>query len=263
MKTANPEASSKARNLLKLLNDISGQYILSGQHDYISSGTKYADTLEERIGFRPALWGSDFSFEYEGDEPRRIRHCGPLNLSEPGVDEAFTDRTVDEERRKLVERAVAMHERGHVITLMWHHPFPTYGNRGPYHSIWSFDERPDMETWRELTTPGTTLYDQWRRQADDVARYLRELRDADIPVLWRPYHEMNGVWFWWCKKPGDDGFRKLWKQLFDYFTNEHELNNLLWVWNPNAPRDIPGDEAFAYADYYPGNDCVDVLASDV
>ncbi len=262
-KSVNPRVTARAQGLLDFLCGISGEYTLSGQHDYISSGTKYADAMESLTGHRPALWGSDLSFEYDGDEAHRIRHCGPLNLTEPGIDEAFTSETVDSARKKLVERVKMQHERGHVITLMWHHPFPTYGNRGPYHATWAFEQRPDAAVWEELTTEGTALHDAWKRQADGAAECLKALRDADIPVLWRPYHEMNGVWFWWCKKPGPNGFQKLWIQLFEYFTGEHGLNNLLWVWNPNAPRDREGDEAFAYADYYPGSDYVDVLASDV
>jgi mannan endo-1,4-beta-mannosidase len=74
---------------------------------------------------------------------------------------------------------------------------------------------------------------------------------------------MNGVWFWWCRHPGEDGYIKLWRMMYDYFTNHHKLNNLIWVWNPNAPRDKEGDEAYAYIDYFPGLEYVDVLAADV
>ncbi len=259
----NPKASSHAQALLTFLDSIQGKYLLSGQHDFIGSGDKYARLVREITGKFPIVWGSDFSFEYDGNEPRKIRHCGPANLSEPGVDETFLDVSLDQMRDALIVRVKEMHERGHIITLMWHHPFPTFGNRGPYESIWSFDARPDMESWRELTTPGTSLYRAWADQADEVAEYLKQLQQLNIPVLWRPYHEMNGVWFWWCKKPGAEGFQKLYRQLYERFTGHHELNNLLWVWNPNAPRDTPNDEAFAYADYYPGGDCVDVLAADV
>ena len=45
--------------------------------------------------------------------------------------------------------------------------------------------------------------------------------------------------------------------------NHHKLNNLIWVWNANAPRLLPNDEAWAYEDYFPGLECVDVLAADV
>ena len=89
------------------------------------------------------------------------------------------------------------------------------------------------------------------------------MQDANIPVLWRPYHEMNGVWFWWGNKRGEQGFTKLWKMLFNRFTNHHKLNNLIWVWNANAPRDIPKDEGFDYELFYPGHDYVDILATDV
>jgi len=51
--------------------------------------------------------------------------------------------------------------------------------------------------------------------------------------------------------------------MYDYFTNHHQLNNLIWVWNTNAPRDIPGDEAWPYEDFFPGIDYVDILAADV
>jgi mannan endo-1,4-beta-mannosidase len=40
-------------------------------------------------------------------------------------------------------------------------------------------------------------------------------------------------------------------------------DNLIWVWNPNAPRDWENDEAYAYHLFYPGHDYVDILAADI
>jgi len=74
---------------------------------------------------------------------------------------------------------------------------------------------------------------------------------------------MNGGWFWWGDKKGEDGFVKLWKMMYNRFVNHHKLNNLIWVWNANGPRDRENDEAYAYELYYPGNDLVDILATDV
>jgi mannan endo-1,4-beta-mannosidase len=74
---------------------------------------------------------------------------------------------------------------------------------------------------------------------------------------------MNGVWFWWGNKKGKDGIQKLWKMMYDRYVNHFHLNNLLWVWGANGPRDIPGDEAYAYPDFYPGGDYVDVLGTDI
>jgi mannan endo-1,4-beta-mannosidase len=125
------------------------------------------------------------------------------------------------------------------------------------------ENRPDTETWDNLLTEGTELNKDWKDQLDGIAYYLNILQDAGIPVLWRPYHEMNGVWFWWCNHPGEDGFKRLWISMYNYFTFEKGLNNLIWVWDTNAPRDIPGDEAFDYPLFYPGDTYVDILAADV
>ena len=99
---------------------------------------------------------------------------------------------------------------------------------------------------------------------DVIAGYLRQLKDAGVPVLWRPYHEMNGMWFWWCDKKGRDGFRKLWIMMYDRFVNRHHgLDNLIWVWNTNAPRISPGTRPTPTRTSSPGSSTVDVLAADV
>ncbi|MGZ3822569.1 MAG: glycoside hydrolase family 26 protein, partial [Mucilaginibacter sp.] len=117
--------------------------------------------------------------------------------------------------------------------------------------------------WQELVTPNTALNKRWLDQIDKIASYLKLLRDAHVPVLWRPYHEMNGVWFWWGDKKGENGIIKLWKMMYDRFTNYHHLNNLIWIWGANGLRDIPKDQAFHYGYYYPGAEYVDILGADI
>ena len=51
--------------------------------------------------------------------------------------------------------------------------------------------------------------------------------------------------------------------MFDRYVTHHGLTNLVWVWNANGPRDLPADQAYPYAWYYPGPEYVDVLATDV
>src|SRR5690606_553432 len=115
---------------------------------------------------------------------------------------------------------------------------------------------------------GTEIHERWKSQVDVVAWHLRQLRDAKVPVLWRPYHEMNGNWFWWGQKQGDDGYKKLWRMLYHRLVEVHGLNNLLWVFNGNEVRenrDAQGVDhgVHPYATYFPGLDLVDVLATDV
>lgn len=259
----NPNATEKAQNLYNFIQDISSTYTLSGQHNYCGKGSVYTDQLEDLTGKRAVIWGSDFSWCAEGESAPGFQHCGPLNLSAPATEFEFLDISMEEARDQLMEEIKTRYAEGHIITLMWHGCFPTDGDCCEGSSIWAMENRPSKETWNELVTEGTPLNDAWKEGVDKIAAYLTELQNANIPVLWRPYHEMNGVWFWWCNQPGDQGFKRLWIMMYDYFTNHHKLNNLIWVWNPNAPRDRLNDEAWPYADFYPGNEYVDILAGDV
>ena len=260
----NQHASREARALLAFLYSIEGRYTLSGQHNFIATGSLFTDRVREITGRTPLVWGSDFSFAYQGDEPKGFQHCGPLNLTAPGTPVDFTKLTPAEARKQMVATAIEAHRKGHVITLMWHRcPPQANGDACDGKAIWTWDRRPTPAEWDELTKDGTPRNTAWKKQADGVAAYLKELRDAHVPVLWRPYHEMNGIWFWWCDKKGKNGFAKLWRMEYEYFVTHHHLDNLLWVWNTNAPRDKKNDEAYAYEDFFPGLDVVDVLAADV
>ena len=283
----NPKANKKTVKLYNFIQDIQGEYTLSGQHNFVGKGSDYSEQLEEITGKKAIIWGSDFSFCVEGEDAMRFQHCGPANL--PAIpwerfkarrdsiargdsvaprprltrEPEFIDITLDEARSMTIKEIKARHAEGHIITLMWHGCFPTDGDCCEGSSIWAMENRPSSEQWDELVTGGTELNDAWKVNADKIAGYLKQLQDTGIPVLWRPYHEMNGVWFWWCNHKGDQGFKRLWIMMYDYFTNHHQLNNLIWVWNTNAPRDIPGDEAWPYEDFFPGIDYVDILAADV
>ena len=262
-KPVNPHATQAAKHLLDFLYTIQGKYTLSGQHNFIGTGSKYTELVKEITGRYPLVWGSDFSFSYQGDEPQKFHHCGPLNLSDPTENTYFTHLSPPEARQNMVRQAIQKHNEGYIITLMWHACPPNFGDCCDGRTIWTLERRPSQEEWDDLTTEGTPLQMAWKQQADTIAEYLHQLKEADVPILWRPYHEMNGVWFWWCNKPGKNGFQKLWIMMYNHYVNHHHLDNLLWVWNTNAPRDTPGDEAFAYETFWPGHEYVDILAADV
>lgn len=232
---ANPQASYEAKRLLNYFREVSGRYILSGQHNYNRSLSIYTERVHELTGKYPALWGSDFII-YETNN-----------------------------RQEVVDEAIKQHEQGAIITLMWHAMRPMDTLSSDFKLNWanSIQGKMSDEEWQELVTPGTPLHTRWLEQIDEVAEYLKVLRDKKIPVLWRPYHEMNGIWFWWGDKKGENGYKRLWINMYDRYVNHHQLHNLIWVWNANAPRDLPNDEAWAYADYFPGKEYVDVLAADV
>lgn len=263
----NENATPEACQLLDFLYSIQGKYTLTGMHNFASGMERYDSVVYAMTGKMPVVWGSDFSFNAVGDNPCDFRHCGPLNLTVPGNRElpcATLSVTTEQQRQLIVDTAIKRHAEGRIVTLMWHCCWPVNCDTCDGDDIWRWaDNLPTQHEWDELLTDGTPLNAAWKKQMDGVAGYLKQLQQAKVPVLWRPFHEMNGVWFWWCGKPGENGFKRLWIAMYDYFTGHHKLNNLLWVWDANAPRTTPGDEAGAYADYYPGSDYVDVLAADV
>jgi len=259
----NSNASPEARQLLEFLYTIKGKYTLTGQHNFAMSGSKYDEMAYEITGKYPVVWGCDFSFNVFGENASKFQHCGPMNLSDPLEPFAFNGLAPGKVRSQMIEEAKKQYQKGHIITLMWHHCPPQYGDSCDGSKVWAMENRPSAAEWDSLVTEGTILNRQWKKQADGIAFYLKQLQKAHVPVLWRPYHEMNGVWFWWCNQKGEQGFPKLWKMIYHYFTDVHKLNNLIWVWNTNAPRDLPNDEAFPYDQFFPGTEYVDVLAADV
>ncbi len=228
-----PDASPEAVKLLRYLYSISGKYTLTGQHCEPLFGSINLASVEKMTGLYPAVFGQDFGF------------------SAPGTWDGINYR------QQIVDEAIRRYHEGFINTIMWHAVRPIEDE--PV----TIDEsvRGDLtdKEWQDLITPGTEINERWKSQVDVIAFFLKQLRNAGVPVLWRPYHEMNGDWFWWGKKDGDNGYKKLYRMLFDRLVNFHGLNNLIWVYNANEVR----ENVFPYDRCYPGDDVVDILATDV
>lgn len=86
---------------------------------------------------------------------------------------------------------------------------------------------------------------------DKAAVMLKGFQDRGIPVIWRPYHEAAGKWFWWGENA--ESHKALWRIMYDRFVNYHGLNNLIWVWTTQGYDD----------DWYPGDAYVDIVGCDI
>lgn len=232
-KPVNPNASPEAVELLSYIYSISGKQTLAGQHCAPLVGSNNLSVVHRWTGHYPAVFGQDFGFSYPG-------YWDGINY-----------------RQRIVDEAIRRHEEGFIITLMWHAVRPTEDEPVTFRE--SIQGDLTDEEWQELVTPGTRLNERWKSQVDVIAWFLKQLEYAKIPVLWRPYHEMNGGWFWWGQKKGEDGYKKLWKMMYDRLVNFHGLDNLIWVYNTNEFKDgvDPHDT------YYPGDEYVDIIATDV
>lgn len=228
IKPVNPSASKEATALLSYLSDLSGKGMISGQHDYLESPDEFNNKLKNASGQYAVLHG------YE---------LGAINNQ--------SEETIAGQRQAVVDSAIKWYKGGGIVAMTFHQNLP--GTSPEWTNVKMNLSQAKFDAY---VTPGTPQYKALIAELDEVAGYLGELRDAGVPVLWRPYHEMNGNWFWWGQK---DNFAKLWDIVYDRMVNTHKLNNLLWVWNPNAPNEW----AEPYSNYYPGASKVDVLAADI
>jgi len=239
-----PNASPEAKALLQLLYSISGKYMLTGQHNY--PNTKDASTRQaaEYTGKTPAVYSQDWGFAKDGNKDSYLA------------------------RPDIVEEVKRQHKLGSIITICWHAVPPTAdepitfqpkkGEPAP-EKLTTVQGQLTDEQFKDVLTPGTELHKRWCAQVDTIAGFLKQLQDANVPVLWRPYHEMNGEWFWWGGRRGEYSTKALYCQMFDRFVNHHKLNNLIWVWSvdrPSTPRR-------QFADYFPGGEYLDVVSLDV
>jgi mannan endo-1,4-beta-mannosidase len=234
IKLVTPGASSEAAELFAFLHSISGMKTLTGQHDQPLFKSAFYQRVYELTGEYPAIKGMDFGF------------------SEPNTLDGINFR------QDLVDEAIEYWKDGTIITLMWHAVPPNMDE--PVTFSQGVQSKLTDKEWNELLTADTELNRRWQSQVDIIAFFLKQLRDAHVPIIWRPYHEMNGNWFWWGGRSGDMGYRKLYTMLFDRLVNYHKINNLIWVFNAN---EISGDWMKPYADFYPGQEYVDILATDV
>ena len=219
----NPNATESARDLMRLLTYLFGQYILTGQYtDYGVHGAEFA-VIREITGQTPAVMGLDM-----------------MDYTPSRVQRGTTSRNV--------EHAIEFHNMGGIVTFCWHWNAPEYYLTGTWYRGFFTDET-NFNLRAALDGDDPRGMELLIRDIDAIAVQLRRLYDADVPVLWRPLHEAAGGWFWWGAS-GPEAHIELWKILFYRLTDYHGLNNLIWLWNGE------------HADWYPGDEYVDIIGED-
>ncbi len=141
---------------------------------------------------------------------------------------------------------------GGIPTFSWHWRDPNQNGDSFNTSETSFDltKAFSNSSYTQWNT-NSTEYKNMIKDIDIIAGYLEELQCAGVTILWRPIHEASGKWFWWGAK-GAEPYKQLYKLLFDRLVNYHQIHNLIWVWNSDGTD----------ADWYPGDEYVDVVGRD-
>ncbi|MBO4981184.1 MAG: beta-mannosidase [Lachnospiraceae bacterium] len=225
----NKEASEEARELLDYLYSVAGKGIITGQHTQ-TNGMEEIAYIREHTGAEPRLTG----FELLAYSP----NINYKDASKECLTEVYENRgTVDTALRWAKET-------GGIVTLSFHWFSPLGGHDKSFYA-----KNTEFDASRVLQE-GTAEKKAFYHDMDVIAIQLKRFQEAGIPVLWRPFHEADGTWFWWGAK-GAAVAKELYLLMFAHYTQVHKLNNLLWVWNCRLPEG------------YPGDDFVDVISVDV
>ncbi len=216
------DKSPEAVNLMNFMEENFGKKMISGVMANDSWNINGAIWVYQQTGKWPAMNGFDYMH---------------LPNSAPGSWIDYSDIAVVQE----------WWNNNGLVTGMWHWEVPLYEGSSDYNS------NPDKTNFdiTKAVTPGTYEYGVVMADMNKVADYLLLLKQANIPVLWRPLHEAAGGWFWWGAKDAES-CKTLWRMMFDLF-KEKGLNNLIWVWTYEP---VGGN------DWYPGDAYVDAVGRD-
>lgn len=226
----NKNSTTNTKKLYSFLKDSYGKYVITGQQcDGGINGNEFK-AIKNLTGDYPALLGLDM-MDYT------------------------PSRTALGASSSAVEKAIEFADKGGIVTLCWHWNAPTeYLNStannsdGWWGGFYTKSSKFDIaKVMNGQDAKGKKLLD---RDIKEIAKQLKRLEKAGVPVIWRPLHEGSGGWFWWGAK-GSDAYKKLWKYLYNELTNTYGCNNLIWVYNGQS------------ADWYPGDEYVDIVGEDI
>ena len=237
-----PVRSEAAVEMLGRMASLSGQkQLMYGHQDDTSYGHSWNGCVDD-----PALEGRSDTKDVCGDYPGIIGF--DLGDVENGADRNLDGVPFDKIRRE----AVAQYLRGGMVTMSWHCDNPLTGG-----DAWDFSNKGTVES----ILSGGSQYEKFQVWLGRVADFLDSIVTPDgtkVPVLFRPWHEHTGSWFWWGQDIcTTEQYVALWRMTFD-FMQARGVNNLLWAYGPGAE---PTSQE-TYLERYPGDDIVDVMGFD-
>lgn len=230
-----PNRTPETESLFFNLNEISSKGIMFGHQDDPLYGVTWEgdsdrSDVKSVVGDYPAVMGFDI---------------GRIEL---GSEKSLDNVNFDIIRQEIINQF----NRGGVITISWHMYNPLTGG-----DSW------DVETKGVVTSilpngENHNKFMSWLKQGADFFNSLVAEDGTKIPVLFRPWHEHTGSWFWWGKDNcTTEEYKQLWLLTYNYFQDQG-VNNLLFAYSPDSQG--PGE---IYMERYPGDEYVDLLGLDI
>ena len=231
---ADPHATAETKALYTNLHSLLGKGILFGHQDDLAYGVNWQyesgrSDVKDVTGEYPALYGWEL---------------GNLELGHA----KSLDSVPFDAMKKFIRQG---YDNAGVITISWHLNNPFNGK-----SAWDTTHGSVA-----AILPGGTKHELYKTYLDKLADFFSNLkgnRGEAIPVLFRPFHEHTGNWFWWGQSACTaQEYIALWKFTIDYLRHNKKIHNLLYVYNTagfSSENDFLGR--------YPGDDYVDVVSFD-
>ena len=237
IQTIDKNATKETKALNANLKKLSEKYILFGhqhatQYGHGWVGDENRSDVKSVTGSHPAVIGVDFS-----------------GLNGPSESE------IEKEKTSLIKYISETYDRGGVITAAWHFNNPV-SNTNFY--------------WNDSTAtaavkniiPGGTHHQKYKSILKNIADVAKATKGNDgkiVPIIFRPFHELDGDWFWWgARHCTIDEFKTLWQFTVTYLKDSLHVHNFIYAFSP--------DNKFfteeKYLERYPGNDFVDLVGVD-
>ncbi len=229
------KATTETVALYSNLKKLAGKGIMFGHQDDPAYGVEWKyendrSDIKDITGDYPAVFGFELG-HLEIDHPHNLDSV-PFN--------------------RMKDFIRGHYARGGVNTISWHLRNPLTGNT-------SWDPAPGTVA---SILPGGQKHDLYKSWLDKVALFMTDLKGPGgelIPVIFRPFHELNGNWFWWGKAHcTPQEYKTLFQFTVSYLRDEKGLHHLLYAYNTD--RFSTEEE---YLERYPGDDYVDVIGFDI
>ena len=237
-------------------------------HKAGSSDLSCSDTMDV-VGSYTGIIGLD-GLSLVGNEYSADRYLGEMQ----GLDDVYetvaariNQASTQIEKNVIAAAALTNYNirNGAIATLSLHMPnfstvSETGNDTGVSYAGYNFSGyTPNLLTGDVMNQilPGGAYNEAFRAYLDMVADYAHQVDGA---VLFRPFHENTGSWFWWGAAFCDEQtYKSVYKYTVEYLRDEKNVHNFLYVYGP-------GSEAASveeYASRYPGDGYVDMVGFDM
>ncbi|MEO6176258.1 MAG: glycosyl hydrolase [Flavobacterium circumlabens] len=231
------EATKETKALYRNLKIISKKNILFGHQHALEYGHGWSNEVDRSdvksvTGSHPAVVGIDFS-GFSGHSKEEIAKTAAI----------------------LKENVIATYERGGITTVSWHFRNPV-SNEGFY--------------WKDSSSvaamafikPGGSHHEEYKTILKTIADFAHSVKGKDgtlAPMIFRPFHEFDGDWFWWGKKyTSREDFIAVWQFTVAYLRDTLQVHNFIYAFSPDTRFNSEAE----YIERYPGDNFVDMFGLD-